>query len=316
MEYSLWINGVDDAFIRELGCGCPRCLRPYRAANTSVSLMGSLEGRLQRHILFDVGAGISESVLANPLFAAQPTLDAVVLSHWHSDHTMELERVAITWMRSRQYHRLPWSALPVYSRQGGVAWLQRQYPGLEEAWLCFAPFGAEEPRGQLMEPLRLDLPGAQITPISITHHSADSDCATGLFRPCCAGYLLETANSRTALLWDLDQENLWLLEPDHPTAQLLRGLDHLFIDCTSWQDAHDEQGRPLSHASFLFVQQVAGNLLPQNTWLVHLSDHDNPSSPGFGLTEEGWQEMARTEWQRLGLPGQVHVPRIGQSISL
>jgi len=316
MEYSLWINGVDDAFIRELGCGCPRCLRPYRAANTSVSLMGSLEGRLPRHILFYVGAGISESVLANPLFAAQPTLDAVVLSHWHSDHAMELERVTITWMRSRQYHRLPWSALPVYSRQGAVAWLQRQYPGLEEAWLRFAPFGGEEARGQMMQPLQLDLPDARVTPISITHHSADADCVTGLFRPCCAGYLLETTNSRTALLWDLDQENTWLLDPEHPTTRWLRGLDHLLIDCDSWEESVDTQGRPLSHASLVFIQQITRVLQPHNTWLIHLSAHDRTTARGFGWLEETWQQEARTEWKRLGLPGQVHVPRIGQSIDL
>ena len=93
-------------------------------------------------------------------------------------------------------------------------------------------------------------------------------------------------------------------------------IDHLLIDCDSWEESVDTQGRPLSHASLVFIQQITRVLQPHNTWLIHLSAHDRTTARGFGWLEETWQQEARTEWKRLGLPGQVHVPRIGQSIDL
>ena len=317
LHFSLHVNGLDNAYTREFGCGCGRCLRPGRAANTSLSLLAQdALGELRHHLLFDAGSGVVESLIANPLLRQQPLLDAVLLTHWHSDHTAELTRVGVTLKRSRIRQGRPAADTPVWVRRGGLDWLTRQYPGLEKAGLTLHGFGADEPRGEMLEPLPTLVQGLTITPISISHSTADLHPQTFEPFPCCAGYLLETAQFRAALLWDLDAYNLWLLEPQQPTVQRLTDLDHVFFDSNTWTYDKNPDGTPASHASFRLIRQFAKVLQPRNTWLVHLSGHEDAEGSGFGWSDERWQLEASAAWEKEGLPGQVHVPQIGQQIKL
>ena len=105
MRHLLHINGTANAFPREFGCGCARCLRTDRAVNTSASLITLNDaGKPVHHVLFDVGNGVTESVVRNPLFASHAPLDLIALTHWHSDHAGELELFVTGVKRANERH--------------------------------------------------------------------------------------------------------------------------------------------------------------------------------------------------------------------
>lgn len=321
MRYTLRVNGLDNAYIREFGCGCARCARPTRAANTSISLIGQDQrGKVLCHVLFDAGFGVLESLLENPALREDARLDAVVLTHWHSDHTAELTRISTTWARSRRRRGEPSARIPVWCRPGSAAWLERQYPQLHTSGIELKTFGQAEPAGSLLEGLRLDLPGLKLTPIALSHHTADFDPDhPAESYPCCAGYVLEFQGSRVALLWDLDATNLWLERPaaeQRQAVERLRGADHIFFDSNTWAYAASGDGRPASHASFGLIQRFARVLEPKQSWLVHLSGHEDAPGEGFGWQDGDWQREAQRVWRERGLPGDVRVPIIGETIPL
>jgi hypothetical protein len=181
-------------------------------------------------------------------------------------------------------------------------------------------FGADEPMGSLLKPLPLELPGATVTPVSLSHHSADlNPKRESESMPCCAGYILELPRVKVALLWDLDATNLWLEKPgsaQEAALERLHAADHVFFDSNTWAYQTDRNGRPASHASFGLVQRFARTLEPKHTWLTHLSGHEDERGAGFGWTDDQWRDHALHVWQSEGLPGQVSVPSIGQRIEL
>lgn len=314
MRYSLHVNGLDNAYIREFGCGCPRCLRSSRAANTSVSLLIHEGNHLLKHVLVDAGQGVAESLITNPNLS-HGQLDSVLLTHWHFDHTAELNKIAVTLKRSRARQGLPFSPVPVWCRLGSKAWIERQYPSLEKSGVKLHTFGSLEEKGRILGNINLGLPGLTLVPISISHYSADIDFHTDAPQACCAGFVLQTAHSKVALLWDLDMTNLWLLEKDHPAVALLQGCDHLFIDSNTWLYRQDAEGKPASHACFDWITEIATNLHPQNTWLMHLSGHEDQMDSGFGWGNERWRAEALKIWEERKLPGKVGVPEIGDVIA-
>ena len=318
MHYELHVNGLDNAYTREFGCGCERCTRATRAANTSLSLIGLDDaGTVQHHVLFDAGSGILESLIENPLLRAHPRLDAVVLTHWHSDHTSELTRVTTTLARSRRRQGLLATPTPVLCRTGSAAWLERQYPHLHGSSVDLRRFGDSEPMGTILEPLPLEIPGVTITPVSTAHSTADLHPENpDIHHPCCAGYILEFGATKIGLLWDLDATNLWLEDVNHPVVQRLRGADHVFFDSNTWRYDTTASGHPASHASFSLIQRFARTLEPRCTWLVHLSGHEDAPDDGFGWDNARWQSEARRVWAEESLPGEVRVPEIGERIAV
>ena len=321
LRYELQVNGLDNAYIRQFGCDCPRCTaRPERAANTSVSLIALSGDAVRHHVLFDAGTGVTDSLIAHPLLNASPQLDAIVLTHWHSDHTNELMRLGASWNRAKRRLGLTGSSVPVYCRDGSAAWLARTYPHLKNAGLEVRAFGHDESKGQLLEPLPQLMPDVTITPITTTHSTADIKSSAPLEQlDCCCGYLLETPDCRVALLWDLDATNTWLAAPaphQEPTVERLRGVDHVFFDCNTWHNSTDAHGNPASHASFTLLKNFARHLEPRCTWLVHLSGHEDDVGSGFGWLNSQWQAAAQRAWTLEHLPGTVRVPQIGERIAL
>lgn len=320
-RFALYINGLDNAYIREFGCDCPRCERFDRGANTSVSLvLEDASGLALHHVLFDAGSGVGESLRVHPPLRAQARLDGIVLTHWHTDHTSDLTRIGSTYARSRRRRGDEVTPTPLWCRTGSAGWLDRQYPHLKNAMLEVKTFGADEPMGSLLEPLLLGLPGATVTPVSLSHFTADLNPEReSESLPCCAGYILELPRTKIAFLWDLDATNLWLEKPgsaQEATLERLHGADHVFFDSNTWACEADRNGRPASHASFGLVQRFARSLEPKHTWLTHLSGHEDERGAGFGWTDDQWRDHALHVWQSEGLPGQVSVPSIGQRIEL
>ena len=320
MHYALQVNGLDNAYIKEFGCGCARCTRRARGANTSVSLIGrDDQGRVALHVLFDAGSGVTDSLLESTALLEEPRLDAVVLTHWHSDHTAELTRLCTTWARSRRRRGEAVAPVPVWCRSGSAAWLERQYPHLHTAGLEVRAFGAAESKGTLLEPIPV-VAGLKLTPVSTSHYTADLHPErAGETHPCCAGYILEAPIFKVAFLWDLDATNLWLEKPEEhqrETIARLQGADHVFFDSNTWAYQTNPDGRPASHASFGLVQGFARALNPKHTWLVHLSGHEDEQGAGFGWEDAQWQHEARRVWREQHLPGDVRVPGIGETIEL
>jgi ribonuclease BN (tRNA processing enzyme) len=320
MPYSIVINGLDNAYIRELGCPCDRCKRQNRAANTSVSILETLpNGRAKRHLLVDAGAGVRESLMSHAVLRPDFVLDGVLLTHWHVDHTCELTHLAVTLARSRAREGKTLAPIPVWCRYGSERWLQKNL--LEKAPMELRSFGHLEPSGVLLEPVPVGWAGMQVTPVTISHSSADISPNGGSEDfPSCCGYLLEFANGvRVALLWDMDVNNTWLEYPNAAnleTIERLRGVDHLFIDSNTWLYDQNKLGRPASHLSFAIVRRFARILEPKQTWLMHLSGHEDQPETGFGWDDSTWRHEAKRAWSDSGLNGNVDVPIIGQTISL
>jgi L-ascorbate metabolism protein UlaG (beta-lactamase superfamily) len=195
-------------------------------------------------------------------------------------------------------------------------WLERQQPN---ALRVFEVISSLEflSAGALLEPMALGLPDLTVTPIALAHASAD------LFPPhteerlsCCAGFILETNGQKTALLWDLDATNTWLEQGRGAAHDALFACHNLLIDSNTWSYQQQPNGLPATHACFALVKRFAKVLKPNNTFLMHLSGHEDAIGDGFGWSDAIWQLEAQKAWLEAGLHGQVFVPHIGQRIAL
>jgi ribonuclease BN (tRNA processing enzyme) len=322
MHYSLTINGLDNAFPREFGCDCPRCARPERAANTSMSLIGLDDaGDTAFHALIDCGHGASDSLAANPLLRGpRARLDWILLTHWHSDHTIELGRICAGWMRTCTRRGQPFERVKTWCREGSAHWLAREQGG---AWHTFTdPVIAPgfDDAGVPLTPVPIDMPDLCVTPITLHHSSADIAADDPSRRqPSCAGFVIQTPSRKVALFWDMDNTNTWITHPQteaHAAAiALARDADVLCLDCNTWRFAGTDK-RPASHACFHTQLLNVRALAPRETLLMHLSGHEDERGDGFGWLDAEWQAHAQAEWARLALLGQVRVPKIGERIGL
>ncbi len=320
MEHLLAVNGTGGAWLRVFGCDCGRCKSPVRQANTSASLITLDDtGRTIHHVLFDVGLGVVDSLVSNPYLAgANGRLDALVLTHWHPDHTAELLRLCASLHFSQKGDGHKPEPILTFCRRGTAEWMEKE---AAFAWKLFIqPHTADEnlPPGHLLPPLSVESPGLQITPVTLGHKRADrwaSDEIT--LRYCCAGYVLETAASKAVLFWDAGSDNDWVLRPrnqaQQATVRRLSDADYLLIDCTEWHTSEPD----VPHLTFEMVQEYVKALSPKETLLVHLSGHrDPPGQPAYGWSDEQWTAAAAAVWQEKGLPGHVRVPTIGEYLSL
>jgi ribonuclease BN (tRNA processing enzyme) len=319
MNYELVINGFDHAWRREIGCRCERCLRTDHTANTSISLLGFEQQQLTFHALFDAGAGVADSLLQLEDLQNTPRLDWVLLTHWHPDHVADLARISTSLRRSRQRLGLPSQTSNLWMREGSATWLERQQP---HALRDFQVVTSLEffTKGHLLEQIALQISDLQITPITLAHSSADLHAPHMEERlSCCAGFVVQTPDFKAALLWDMDATNTWLEQPSAVEIQAFEALqdcDLLFVDCNTWDYHQDIHGNPASHASFSQITRIACRLKPKQTFLMHISGHEDQHENGFGWSDERWQFEANRIWKSLGLLGSVHVPFIGQRIAL
>jgi len=315
----LVVNGIDHAFLRWFGCSCTRCINPRNAANTSVSLISEEDNGGLHHILFDVGMRVVDSLVN--LLRDKAYLDLLIISHWHPDHVLDLNRLCETWWRTLKGRGDRKLKLPVWCRSGTAEWLRTYYDYECRKFLDIHSSKEHKCSGFVIGNIQTDIPKLKITAISVSHCTADFS-PSGEYLPCCASFIIEKEEGKKAvLLWDIDNKNQWIKEPSsaeqREAVELLVEADYLFIDCNTWQVEEDDEGRNTGHISFSTVKDYVKALSPKMTLLVHLSGHeDGEGNPGWGWDDQTWQDNAQREWDEMKLPGKVCVPKIGQSFEL
>jgi ribonuclease BN (tRNA processing enzyme) len=320
-SHRLIINGLEAPLLKLFGCDCARCQDPKRQANTSMSLIatnGSQEPT--QHVLFDVGLGVVDSLVQIPDFKnGQARLDWILLTHWHPDHTKELNRLSVSYRLNYKVHGQPMpEKIPLWCRTGSANFMQIEHSFEWHAHLAPHVSEEREPPGTVLPVLDLGLEGVVITPISVSHYRADvnpHDRSEVFYS--CAAFVVETETTKAVLLWDIDNQNEWLWAPEgereETAVSLLSNADYLFIDTAFWNTRKERT----THPGFGQVCQIAASLQPKQTVLVHLSGHpDQPGNPGWGWTNERWREEAAKVWTEQNLPGCVTVPEIGSEYLL
>ena len=315
MEYSIVVNGIGHAFLREFGCSCRRCTSRDHVANTSLSIIGR-DGGIRWHALVDCGLGVVTS-LCNFFRPDEARLDWLLLTHWHPDHSLELNRLCETLRRSSRRRGRDSGRISTWCRKGTGRWIEKNHSYEWHRHLQPSIDDEMHPPGVLLPAVPLARDDIDITPFTVSHGTADIDPAS--YRdgyPCSASFVVESGGKRAVLLWDADNSNDWIVTPrtaaEAETVERISGADYLFIDCLSW-DVEEVRGYNTGHLSFQTVKTYAAALNPRRTFLIHLGGH---MGTGWDWSDAQWEEAARKEWQAKSLPGTVHVPSIGAEFGL
>ena len=287
MDYSLVVNGTGNAFLQEFGCPCPRCALKEPVANMSVSIIRRDEGRIAWHALVDVGLGVVNSLI-KAFSPDEARLDWLLFSHWHPDHSLEVNRLGETMRRTARRRGVKFARIPTWCRGGTGKWLARNYS--YEWYRCLEgrPSDESEPPGTLLAPIALGTDGIEITPLSVSHSGADIDPDNFKeTRYSSACFIVRTARKKTVLLWDLDNKNGWITSPQTEmqkrTVEALSGADHLFIDCFSWT-VEEVVGFNTGHLSFCHGEAVRqGPAAEGNTPGSHGRPRGRRRQPRLGL---------------------------------
>ncbi len=262
---------------------------------------------------------MTDSLRRIPYLAGEKArLDWLVLTHWHPDHTNDLNRLLVSYHLNRGRWGKEQTAVSAYCRTGTAAWLQAEH---SYEWNTFVnPHLSNEnnPPGVVLPSVPIPLAGVMVTPVTVSHFGADR-CAEDKSQTCysCAAYVIETSASKIVLLWDIDSENEWLVNPqtdgEKTAVSLLSNADTLFIDTSNW----DSGGKRRTHPCFNNVQRIVRTLNPRQTMLVHLSGHGSGrGNVGWGWPNARWQSEAQKIWAAEKLPGTVGVPAIGDAFEL
>ncbi|MFK7804792.1 MAG: MBL fold metallo-hydrolase [Anaerolineae bacterium] len=323
MKHILYFNGTGPAINEMFGCPCNRCNSMSRLANVSVSLIShDGAGQTLHHALFDVGDGIATSLAQSPwLKHTNGRLDQIFLSHWHRDHTLHLNRVAVAnFLRGARLNIHPKNPVPLWCRTGTAAWLADLYDFEIMNYLTVNESHEQELPGTLLQPIEFDgIPDVKVTPFALSHFSADFGLDREAYVSSCSGFVIQGPNKKIVLFWDADTTNeKWVTAPDSVEQQkavnLLSDADALVIDTTTWLASYD---REYQHLSFPRTMTIAKALRPKQTLPVHISGHpDGLGNGAWGWTDEDWQENGSVAWQNNNVPGNYVVPSIGTTIEL
>ena len=326
MKHLLIVNGLDHAFRKEFGCPCKRCSIQNNTANTSVSLVGVDENseRVIYHILIDIGTGVVDS-LANCSYLSgdKARLDQLLISHWHPDHLLELNRLCESWRRTLKRSGEPWKSVPAWCRSGTAEWLKRNYSYECSKFLNLLISNEFNPPGTVLAPvpLKSTIQDLTITPVTVSHCTADIN-PRGEEKPCSASFVVQyREGGKAVMLWDIDNKNNWIENPtseeEKEAVNLLSNADYLFIACNTWS-IEKVNGSNTGHASFHTIQRYVRALSPRGkTLLVHLSGHeDGEGNPGWGWSNQTWEEHAQKFWEVENLPGKIYVPKIGDMFEI
>jgi len=325
MKVLIIVNGLDYAFLQEFGCTCSRCVNHGASANTSVSLLILDDHeKVLHHVLFDAGMGVVNSLNSTPIISGDNAkLDWLFLSHWHPDHVLDLNRLCETWRRTLNRRGGQWKPIPTWCREGTGKWLQKNYSFEWNNFLAPQVKVEYNPPGIKLDVVPIGIDHLTITPISVSHCTADIKPKTGIKSFCSASFVIEIKaekeTKKIVLLWDIDNKNNWIETPDsiqEKTVELMSDADYLFIDCNTWS-VEEINGKNTGHISFSTVQRYVKKLCPEKTFLVHLSGHeDGKGNDGWGWNNKTWEINAKRIWQLNNLPGNVCVPLIRQQIQI
>lgn len=230
-----------------VGCECPVCLSDdplNRRMRSSISIdAGGV------HLLVDMSIDLRQQMLNWPM----PRIDAVLLTHCHSDHVNGLDDI-------RPYNYLQRGSIPVYSTQHFLDDLLRRFP------YCFRPLqrggGVPEIDLKPVEPARPFRVGSvPVVPVEIMH----GRLAILGFRIGDFAYLTDCSGIPES------------------TEPLLRGLDTLIISAL----------RHTPHATHFTVEQsleACERLGVRRAYFTHIADELDHRSTNRELPD--WARLA------------------------
>ena len=209
-----------------IGCGCEVCKSTDpRDKRLRASVLVEHEGQ---KILVDAGPDFRYQMLR----AGICSLDAILLTHNHKDHTGGLDDI-----RAFNYHEK--KATQIYCEKYVEDSLRQEYS------YAFAEVkypGAPEWNVHIIDEKPFSINGVEIIPIRGKH-----------FKLPVLGYRF----GNIAYCTDLNH----ISEEEYSKLQ---GLDHFIINCV-------RRGRHISHYSLEQAIEVAGKVGAEHSWLTHLS---------------------------------------------
>ena len=274
----LRLNGVGNAFLRELGCdNCPQCSAVKPRANTSASLIVKRGRRTAGHLLFDCGLGVVDSLIN----AGLRSVDGVFVSHLHNDHLLGLDTLANCLRRSGAPVPVPVFATRDTWERGILLHFPYLVPGLLMRVNAGEDGAVELPFGFAGE---IDL---RVTPVPVWHGKIPGES------PVIWVIEFGTPDARRKIILGWDLLHLIPRHPseDHdadyagpcsredvlsgPRAELLSRADELFIEGNTRLPC-PRSGHTSIEAALRFH---VPKLTPARTWVVHYSGHEDPGGP-------------------------------------
>ncbi len=181
---------------------------------------------------------------------------------------------------------------------------------------CLYPLTSSEfkPPGTLLDPINIEFPDIEVIPIAVSHYSADIDPINPKkYLPCSASFIIKHKNKKAVLLWDIDNRNDWIVKPkdeQKEAVDLMSNADYLFIECNTWQ----VEG--VGHITFLKAKEYIKALRPKQTFLVHLSGHEDRPGPSYDWDDKTWGDEAERVLRRGRAYIPVRVPEIGDEYEI
>ena len=209
-----------------IGCGCEVCKRQdHRDKRLRASVLVEHEGL---RVLVDAGPDFRYQMLR----AGVSSLDAILLTHNHKDHTGGLDDI-----RAFNYHEK--RATQIYCEKYVEESLRKEYSyAFEEIKYP----GAPEWDVHIIDENPFTIKGVEITPIRGRH-----------FKLPVLGYRFGN------IAYCTDMNHI----PEEEYSKL-QGLDHFIINCV-------RRGRHISHYSLEQAIEVAEKVGAKHSWLTHLS---------------------------------------------
>ena len=209
-----------------IGCGCEVCKsQDPRDKRLRASVLVEHEGL---RILVDAGPDFRYQMLR----AGVSSLDAILLTHNHKDHTGGLDDI-----RAFNYHEK--RATQIYCEKYVEESLRKEYSyAFEEIKYP----GAPEWDVHIIDENPFTIKGVEITPIRGRH-----------FKLPVLGYRFGN------IAYCTDMNHI----PEEEYSKL-QGLDHFIINCV-------RRGRHISHYSLEQAMEVAEKVGAKHSWLTHLS---------------------------------------------
>ena len=305
LDYKVFlrINGVAHAYPLELGCTCNKCTAlnynltkptglleafggwddPISRANTSASiLIADKNNKLLGQILIDAGLGILNSLVASKL----PKLDnifAILNSHWHPDHCLNLNVLCETVKRTKKRNSEPFEPIPYYATLPTYLKLYHD-GGQSRQFKYFLQYHQIIP-DTAFEPY----PGIKITPINVAHGKIKGSTI----------FLADIGKYKVIFCWDIDLPKAKLPSSNPPILNkkiieknlpLLKEADILFIAINTWGKTGT------GHTNFLQAyEHYIKPIQAKQVYAMHHSGHED-SGDGFGWSDTEWDSRLQPFW--------------------
>ncbi len=213
-----------------IGCGCDVCVSEVSGLHRMRASVLVNAGDFS--LLVDSGPDLRQQALRHGLCK----VDAVLYTHQHLDHIAGFDELrAFCWRRE--------GPLPLYSSPSCLDELQRVFD-----WA----FSDKNTYKGYIRPLAVpvtecfDLGGLKVTPIPVEHGTVET-----------VGYRFDDDDFSIAYLPDVKRLKVG-------SSELLKGLDHLIIDCLR-EEVH------ATHMSLGESLDLIQELGPREAWLTHIS---------------------------------------------